>query len=177
MGLNLNNAVGLNDLALQLAFMTANARLNGQGFAQLPPGGFGGQGGFGGDVFQPSFPFPGGFGQQPGIGFAPNQLDQFLQGILGLFSTAGPNPFAAGQPAQAPATQPAAPAQPQPPVYTIQSGDTLSALVSRFAPGMNPAEAVQKVAAANGIEDPNLIITGNTLDLSVLGVTPAQLGG
>ncbi len=45
-------------------------------------------------------------------------------------------------------------------MYTIQAGDTLSAISQRT--GISVAELAQR----NGIEDPNLIFTGDTLDIS-----------
>jgi len=75
-----------------------------------------------------------------------------------------------GERSPAPATRPAAtvvaptsaaptpsPTPPAPTEYTVLPGDTLSAIAERF--GMT----VDQIAAANGIEDPDLIIVGQKI--------------
>ena len=75
----------------------------------------------------------------------------------------------------------AAEQEPQPTTYTVQSGDSLSAIAARYG------TTVEALAAANGISDPNLIEVGQVLtiptgqttapDTTTQPVTPVQTDG
>jgi nucleoid-associated protein YgaU len=62
--------------------------------------------------------------------------------------------------AEAPAPAPAAPAAPAEQRYTVQRGDTLSAIAKRF---YGHAGEYRRIAAANGIANPDLIHPGQEL--------------
>jgi LysM repeat protein len=87
--------------------------------------------------------------------------------IVAANSIANPNLIFAGQTlniptdSEPPPTTP--PPQPQPPIesctYTVQRGDTLSIIASRFG------TTVGEIVVLNGISNPNLIFAGQTLTL------------
>ncbi|HZS21899.1 MAG TPA: LysM peptidoglycan-binding domain-containing protein, partial [Pseudonocardiaceae bacterium] len=75
-------------------------------------------------------------------------------------------PQAPAAPPQAPAAPPQAPAAPpQAPakrIYTVVSGDTLWAIAERF---YGDGSQYPKIASANGIANPDLIMVGQQLTI------------
>jgi LysM repeat protein len=72
-------------------------------------------------------------------------------------------PAPAPSPAPAPTPAPAPAPQPSYTLYTVRKGDTLSGIASRYG------TTYQKIAADNGIANPNLIYPGQVLKIYPAG--------
>ncbi|MEY2569876.1 MAG: hypothetical protein QOE63_226 [Acidimicrobiaceae bacterium] len=99
-----------------------------------------------------------------------------VQAIAAANGISDPNLIIAGMLLVIPAAPAAAPPPAAPVTYTVQSGDNLAGLATRF--GTTPAAIVQ----ANGIKNPNVIVIGKVLqipsgagDVGATGSLPARL--
>jgi LysM repeat protein len=57
---------------------------------------------------------------------------------------------------------PSLPLEPLPERYTVQDGDTLNSISVRF---YGTSDMVSRIMEYNGITDPNVIVTGRTIEL------------
>jgi LysM repeat protein/GH25 family lysozyme M1 (1,4-beta-N-acetylmuramidase) len=89
-------------------------------------------------------------------------VNQFLK-----YGKSGSTPAPTPAPAPAP-TPPPAP-QPQGTTYTVKSGDTLSGIAAKYG------TTYQKIAADNGIADPNKIYPGQVLKINGGGSAPSTV--
>lgn len=89
-------------------------------------------------------------------GYAPVDVDEFYGDRQAWLKYAG----GSGTPTPQPAPQPAPAPTPSGTTYTVKKGDTLSGIATKFG------TTYQKIAADNGIADPNKIYPGQVLKIN-----------